>query len=137
MGLVISNNHKDLWNLLFGFCLIIPFDFFDFRSCARLGIKELGVEFEVAPGVPIWVPSAMYTHYNTELTKMGMRKSLVAWTGAPIFQWEDLGGRPLTRLSVSEKAAYVASLPRRIAEGLSLFPFRSDFEAEYTSTPLS
>lgn len=135
MGLVISDDHKDLWNLLFGLCLIIPFGFFDFCTCARLGIKELGVEFEVAPGVPIWVPSAMYTHYNTELKKMGMRQSLVAWTGAPIFQWKDLDGRALAKLSPSEKAEYVASLPRRIAEGLTLFPLRSDFEASFTSTP--
>lgn len=66
---------------------------------------------------------------------MGMRQSLVAWTGAPIFQWKDLNGRALSTLSPSEKAEYVASLPRQIAEGLSLFPLRSDFETSFTSTP--
>lgn len=127
LGDVAVDEHKDRWNLLFGWCHIIPFNFFDHRVSSRIGIVELGVEFEVGPGIPIWVPSAMYTHYNTLLREKGMRQSLVAWTGAPIFQWKDLGGRSVSRLTAAEKADYIASLPRHIAEGLACFPLEAAF----------
>lgn len=122
LGTVVSLLHKDLLNLLFGLCLIIPFGKFNHRVSCRLVVKELGCEFEVGAGIPLFIPSALYSHYNTELCDMGFRESFVAWIGGPVFQWADLGGCSLSSLSPAEMAAYLESLPSRIAQGLASFP---------------
>lgn len=122
LGLVVSRIHKDRLNLLFGLCLIIPFGVFNHQTSCRLVVHELGCEFEVGAGIPIWIPSALYSHYNTILVGMGVRESFVAWTGGPVFQWFDLGGRSVNSLTVSEKQEYLASMPFRIAQGLCRFP---------------
>ncbi|KAI0054221.1 hypothetical protein BV25DRAFT_1817297, partial [Artomyces pyxidatus] len=71
---------------------------------------------------PILIPSALYTQYNTLLQGLGVRQSFTAWMGGPVVQWADLGGRAVSSLSRAEKKAYIASLPKRLAEGLALFP---------------
>ncbi|KAI0055134.1 hypothetical protein BV25DRAFT_1784454, partial [Artomyces pyxidatus] len=55
--------HKDFLNFVTGLCLIIPFGSFDHTKSCRLVVRELGLEFEVGAGVPILIPSALYTQY--------------------------------------------------------------------------
>ncbi|KAI0039262.1 hypothetical protein FA95DRAFT_1504409 [Auriscalpium vulgare] len=127
VGTVVCNPHKDFLNFITGLCLIIPFGKFDHTTCCRLIVRELGVEFEVGAGIPILIPSAMYTHYNTLLTKAGVRQSFTAWTGGPVVQWADLNGRSVSQLSKKEHEQYASSLPMRLAEGLALFPVHKGF----------
>ncbi|KAJ7485397.1 hypothetical protein FB451DRAFT_1554332 [Mycena latifolia] len=67
--------------------------FSPFTSFASTG-RQKGV----AAGQPIFFPSALYTHYNTQLISMGMRGSIVGWTGVSIFQYVDLGCRAVSDL---------------------------------------
>ncbi|KAJ7824126.1 hypothetical protein B0H13DRAFT_1919294 [Mycena leptocephala] len=69
-------------------------------------------------------PSALYTHYNTRLVLMGMRGSIVAWMGASIFQYVDLGCRVVRDLSAAELREYRAGLKERVRKGFDLFPRR-------------
>ncbi|KAI0056513.1 hypothetical protein BV25DRAFT_1813952, partial [Artomyces pyxidatus] len=126
VGRVVTAKHKDHQNLIAGLCMIIPFGTFDYRTCCRFVVVELGLEFEVAAGVPIFIPSAMYTHYNTALAAIGVRESFVAWTGAAVAQWVDLGGRAVNELSKAEKADYLRNLAMCLADGLALFPRAQD-----------
>ncbi|KAJ6628832.1 hypothetical protein B0H10DRAFT_1626800, partial [Mycena sp. CBHHK59/15] len=68
-------------------CSVIPFGLFnpsvDSVDC-KLHIKELGYTFQVSAGTPVFFPSALNTHYNSELIFLGMRGSIVVWTGASI-----------------------------------------------------
>ncbi|KAJ7099736.1 hypothetical protein C8R44DRAFT_831694 [Mycena epipterygia] len=116
--------HIDLQNLGPGLCVVIPFGDFDPKKDCKLVIWELGFVFQVAAGQPIFFPSALYTHYNTKLLSMGMRGSIVGWTGASIFQYVDLGCRAVQDLTRDELKEYRARLKDRARDGFKLFPRR-------------
>jgi hypothetical protein len=101
---------------------VIPYGSFDWQTDCHLVIEELGLEFEVQAGVPIFFPSALFTHYNTRLISMGMRGSISAWTGASVFQWAELGGRAVSQLTQEEQRAYIRAQKDRLAAGFARFP---------------
>lgn len=113
--------HRDFKNVIAGVCCIMPFGDFQPHT-ARLVVQELELEIEVAPGVPIFIPSAVFTHWNTAMEKAGVRGSIVYWTGAALFQWLQLGFRSLKSLSKNEHALYKATMPQLLREGISRFP---------------
>ncbi|KAJ7129699.1 hypothetical protein C8R44DRAFT_872931 [Mycena epipterygia] len=119
---VVTRRHIDVQNLGPGLCVVIPFGDFDPTVDCKLHIVELGYTFQVAAGTPIFFPSALYTHYNSRLVSMGMRGSIVAWTGASIFQYVDLGCRAVQDLSPEEYKMYKASLKAHVLAGFELFP---------------
>ncbi|KAJ7151316.1 hypothetical protein C8R43DRAFT_951133 [Mycena crocata] len=119
---VICTAHIDLQNLGPGLCVVIPFGEFDAATDCKLVVWELGYKFQVAAGQLIFFPSALYTHYNTKLLSMGMRGSLVGWTGASVFQWVDLSCRAVNQLSPKEFEDYKAGLKERVRRGFELFP---------------
>ncbi|KAJ7468520.1 hypothetical protein FB451DRAFT_1039095, partial [Mycena latifolia] len=119
---VVCTAHIDLQNLGPGLCVVIPFGEFSPEQDCKLVVWELGFVFQVAAGQPIFFPSALYTHYNTRLISMGMRGSIVAWMGASIFQYVDLGCRAVKDLSPDELKAYRAGLKERVRAGFELFP---------------
>lgn len=121
-GNIIAKPHTDSFNFGPGLCCVIRFRTFDPRQDAHLGMRELCSEVEVAPGVPIFFPLGSYTHYNTLLTTMGMRGSIVLWTNASLFQYSDLGGCTVKSLSAEESRGYHASLNEHIDQGVSPFP---------------
>ncbi|KAJ7168267.1 hypothetical protein C8R43DRAFT_876673, partial [Mycena crocata] len=123
-GGVVCNAHIDLQNLGPGLCVVIPFGEFDPAKDCMLVVWELGFRFQVAAGQPIFFPSAMYTHYNTQLISKGMRGSIVAWTGASIFQYVDLKCRAVSYLSDTELEEYRAGLKDRVMRGFENFPRR-------------
>lgn len=114
--------HKDEHNYLPGLCCIVPFGDFDPTKGSRLGVTALGMEFEVGPGVPIFIPSGMFDHYNTALAKEGVRGSVVFWTGANIFSWVATGYRKVMSLPAHEKLEWENNRQRRLVEGIHKFP---------------
>ncbi|GBE89790.1 hypothetical protein SCP_1701150 [Sparassis crispa] len=121
-GIVVTLPHLDSTNYGPGLCCIMPYGTFDLAQDCRIGIAKLGYEIEVGPGVPVFIPSAMFTHYNTILISKGMRGSLVFWTGGSIFQWVELGGKMVSELSGPEHEVYIKGLAARILAGLARFP---------------
>ncbi|KAJ7229016.1 hypothetical protein GGX14DRAFT_555053 [Mycena pura] len=119
---VSTEEHIDVQNLGPGLCVVVPWGDFDPSIDCKLHVKELGFTFQLAPGTPIFFPSALYTHYNSKLISMGVRGSLVAWTGGSIFQYVDLGCRAVNELGREEKAEYLKGLKSRILKGFGLFP---------------
>ena len=113
--------HRDSKNVMAGVCCIIPFGHFEPTS-ARLVVGEIEVEIEVAAGVPIFIPSAIFTHWNTQLEGLGVRGSVVYWSGASLLQWAQLGYRALKTLSEEEASLWRASAQSRLKEGLDRFP---------------
>lgn len=89
--MVIYDGHLDFANT--GVCVVVPFGDFDPTASARIVLEELGVEVELAPGVPFLFPSALFYHYNTTLCCAGVCYSFVAWMGASLVQWYKLDGR--------------------------------------------
>ncbi|KAJ7451503.1 hypothetical protein B0H11DRAFT_2330343, partial [Mycena galericulata] len=76
--------------------------------------------FKLAAGTLIYFPSALFTHYNSKLVTMGMQGSLVAWTGASLFQYIDLGCRAVNDLTKAEKKKYLAGMKARVMAGFDL-----------------
>lgn len=126
VGEVVCARHLDCTNLGPGLCCIVPFGQYDPSMDCRLGLAELGCEVEVGPGVPIWIPSAAFTHYNTPLVTEGAcRGSAVFWTGGTLFQFHALGGRMVSELNAAERRQYHSERNSRIATGIARFPERS------------
>ncbi|KAH9924809.1 uncharacterized protein B0H18DRAFT_877739 [Fomitopsis serialis] len=126
VGDVVCSRHLDCTNLGPGLCCIVPFGTFDPSEDCRIGVAELGCEVEVGPGVPIWLPSAAFTHYNTPLmTEGATRGSAVFWTGGTMFQHRELGGRMVSELAPDELLLYRSGRAQRIADGIARFPMRS------------
>ncbi|KAJ7432814.1 hypothetical protein B0H11DRAFT_1759710 [Mycena galericulata] len=118
---VIAFEHIDAGNLAPGLCVVIPWGYFDPAFDCKLHV-ELGYMFQLAAGTPIYFPSALFTHYNSKLITMGMRGSLVAWTGASLFQYVDLGCRAVNDLTKVEKKKYLAGMKARVMARFDLFP---------------
>ncbi|KAJ6495924.1 hypothetical protein DFH09DRAFT_1337118 [Mycena vulgaris] len=119
---VVTVEHIDPQNLGPGLCGVIPFGSFDPSKDCKLHVKELGYTFQLAAGTPIFFPSALYTHYNSKLISLGMRGSIVVWTGASIFQYVDLGCRAVKELNKAEVLAYHMTLKEHVLAGFDLFP---------------
>ncbi|KAJ7742965.1 hypothetical protein DFH07DRAFT_750097 [Mycena maculata] len=119
---VVTLPHIDMQNLGPGLCCVIPFGFFDAALDCKLIIEELGFIFQVSAGTPIFFPSALFTHYNSKLVTMGMRGSIVAWTGASLFQYVDLGCRSVGDLSKEERNKYHTALKDSVLMGFDKFP---------------
>ncbi|KAJ7228436.1 hypothetical protein GGX14DRAFT_345644 [Mycena pura] len=119
---ISTEEHIDVQNLGPGLCVVVPWGDFNPSIDCKLHVKELAFTFHLAPGTPIYFLSALYTHYNSKLILMGVRGSLVAWTGGSVFQYVDLGCRAVNQLSCEEKAEYLKGLKCRIQKGFDLFP---------------
>lgn len=120
-GKVVTCGHIDRAN--FGLCVLIPFGDFNPQE-ARLVLEELGFEIEVAPGVPIFFPSALYYHYNTALESAGVRNSFVAWMGGSLVQWYKLGGTAVRDLCADCSKHYksAAGKAERVSLWMDMFP---------------
>lgn len=125
LGRVRCLPHKDAKNFGPGLCCIVPFGDFDPSQGSRLGVTALGLEFEVGPGVPIFIPSAWFEHYNTELSAKGTRGSIVFWTGDTVFSWEANGFQTVASMSDAEKATWERNRSTRDQAGIARFPMMS------------
>ncbi|KIO19397.1 hypothetical protein M407DRAFT_30973 [Tulasnella calospora MUT 4182] len=109
------------------FCCIIPFGHFDWRKSAFLVIHidgEEDIAFELPPGVPFFLPSAVLAHYNTEIVgDLDIRGSLVLWTSGKVFQWLAQGGRAVKQLSQAELRDWLVGAQGRWLEVLGRYPF--------------
>ncbi|KIO32894.1 hypothetical protein M407DRAFT_241301 [Tulasnella calospora MUT 4182] len=116
-GRVVSVWHQDVNNYSGNFCVIIPFDYFDYSQSARLVIDVGGghsVGFELPPGIPFFFPSSLLAHYNTSIMGDDERRgSLVFWIPGPVVQWLELGGRPEKDLSPAELFEWVNGFQAR------------------------
>lgn len=126
-GRVVSLWHTDTNNYAGNFCVIIPFNYFNYQRSARLVI-DLGnghsVAFELPPGIPFFLPSSLLAHYNTEIVGEDERRgSLVFWISGLVVQWLALGGRPEKDLSPSEVVEWVRSIQAHAHEVISRYPF--------------
>lgn len=125
-GRVRTLHHVDSDNYHGNFCIIIPFFFFDYRRSAKLVI-DIGdgnpISFELPPGIPFILPSAILAHYNTEIIgDEEKRGSLVFWTSGKLIQWLELGGRMRGALSREEIQEWVTGLNERIAKMEGRYP---------------
>ncbi len=119
---VVAVPHLDSLNFGPGLCCIIPFGDFDPEQDCRIALVEASAEIECGPGIPAFIPSALFTHCNTPLVTNRSRGSVVLWTNASIFQYYDLDCRSVNDLSPQEKAAYDAAVQARITRGIERFP---------------
>lgn len=115
--------HRDHQNFGFGVCIAIPFGDFDHeesgRLCVRLGDDDY--EFELPGGVPMFLPSALLTHWNTEVRPKDRRGSLVLWMPGALIRWFRLNGRNLKDMSKEEQDEWRRGMKERVQEWLKLY----------------
>ena len=126
-GKVVTDLHTDADNLADGLCVIVAGGSYDYMTSAYL-VLDLGdgdvVAFELPPGVPMFFPSALVGHFNTEICYPDEEKrvSLVYWSSGKLFQYQDLGGRAMSQLTKEDVQAWVAAAKARAGEAAKAFP---------------
>lgn len=122
-GQTATTKHRDHLNFGFGECVVIPFGEYDHeesaRLCVRLGDEDY--EFELPEGVPMFLPSALLTHWNTRVQPKDRRGSLVLWMPGALIRWFRLGGRNLKDMTKQEQDEWRAGVKARVAEWLKLY----------------
>ncbi|KAI1787490.1 hypothetical protein LXA43DRAFT_1028896 [Ganoderma leucocontextum] len=110
---VFTRPHADAKNLALMMCAVFVYGRFDSKEKAWLVLWEAGLIIEVPPGALIYYPSALFTHFNVNLTDLQFvttsdgalptpqtaspldgvegRGSIVLFNQASLFQYAELG----------------------------------------------
>lgn len=126
-GRVCMVDHTDPNNFAGSFCVVIAFGSTDYRTSALLIIKigDTEYRFELPAGIPIYFPSALFLHSNSEIVgSEGYRGSAVYWLAGSVARWYLLDGRAVGQLSAEEKACWGSkqAVHERAQQILSLYP---------------
>jgi hypothetical protein len=99
----VTQPHKDSGNLLYGLCVIFVAGDHQADRGGHLVLKEPRMVMELEAGDMVILPSALVTHWNTELTGDTVRRSIVFWTCGNSVRYYAMGKRLLKNLSVEER----------------------------------
>lgn len=83
----IAFPHRDYANLAWGWCSITALGNFNPDKGGHLVLWECKLIIRFPPGSTILIPSAMITHFNTNIAENETRHSLVLYSAAGLFQW--------------------------------------------------
>lgn len=123
-GDVWTKRHRDSKNWATTFCAIVAFGKFDFTKSAFLYCEFNGVVYriELPPGIPIFIPSALITHWNSKIVGPNeYRGSIVYWLSGALVRYMELNGRKVGDLEGEEKRAYHKGAQARLAKALTLW----------------
>ncbi|KAL1658545.1 hypothetical protein GGF50DRAFT_67011 [Schizophyllum commune] len=83
--------HRDFGNLSHGFCAITALGRFNPDRGGHLIVRELRLVIRFPPGSSIIVPSALFTHHNTDIGPDETRYSVTQYTSGAIFRFVEHG----------------------------------------------
>jgi len=118
--------HKDFANLAYGLCAVTALGRFDPTKGGHLILWELGLVIEFPPGSTILLPSAIFTHSNTSISKGETRYSFTQYAAGALFRWVDHDFQKAEDFRASRTPEQLVELEEqkkgRWSFGLSLFP---------------
>jgi len=90
----LSIPHFDPHDFKLGWCVICCKGRYNFATMAYLCI-DIGdriIAFVLPPGIPLFIPSALFLHFNTWVTEQeGERDAFIFWLPGDVAQWVELG----------------------------------------------
>ena len=84
---VICNPHRDGLNLAYGWCAVTALGSFDHTKGGHLILPELRLAIQFPAGSTLFIPSAIFTHYNLPIAEGEARSSFTQFSAAGIFRW--------------------------------------------------
>lgn len=125
--------HRDMLNLAFGWCGIMPLGKFDHTKGGHVILWEAKLVVEVPAGYTIFIPSATITHSNTPIGAHESRASFTMYTGGGIFRCVDNGFKTDESLKKSDPKKFAETLEERKTRwkaGLGLFSTLKELVAD-------
>ncbi|KAL1750124.1 hypothetical protein FB107DRAFT_224421 [Schizophyllum commune] len=87
----VTAPHRDFGNLSHGFCAITALGRFNPDRGGHLIIRELRLVIRFPPGSSVIIPSALFTHHNTNIGPNETRYSVTQYTSGAIFRFVEHG----------------------------------------------
>ncbi|KAL1749847.1 hypothetical protein FB107DRAFT_294861 [Schizophyllum commune] len=87
----VSIAHRDFGNLSHGFCAITALGRYNFDRGGHLIVRELRLVIRFPAGSSIIIPSALFTHHNTDIGAEETRYSVTQYTSGAIFRFVEHG----------------------------------------------
>ncbi|KAF6763561.1 hypothetical protein DFP72DRAFT_1059643 [Ephemerocybe angulata] len=109
----VTSPHRDCMNLPSGFCAITALGDFNPKLGGHLVIDELGIIIEFPPGSCVLLPSAVCTHWNTDIQPGETRLSFTQFTSGALFRYADNGYRTEGQLKAYSKQLYNDVMARK------------------------
>lgn len=86
-GRVCTHPHKDSQNLAWGWCAVTSLGSYDPTWGGHLVLWEFNIAVEFPPYSTIMLPSAIVTHFNTQIQEGEKRSSIVQYNFSGLFRW--------------------------------------------------
>ena len=86
-GRVCTHPHKDSQNLAWGWCAVTSLGSYDPTRGGHLVLWEFNIAVEFPPYSTIMLPSAIVTHFNTQIQEGEKRSSIVQYNSSGLFRW--------------------------------------------------
>ncbi|KAF7319240.1 hypothetical protein HMN09_00261400 [Mycena chlorophos] len=120
--------HLDLLNLAWGWCFITALGWFDPNKGGHLILWDLKRIVRFPPGSSIAIPSALLRHSNAAIQQGETRYSFTQFAAGGLFRFVENGFElnesvraRVARMSVEERAQWVAAEAARFSEGLKMY----------------
>jgi hypothetical protein len=128
IGRTVAAFHFDGQDFPGGMCAITCAGKFNWKAGGQLLIR-IGNRvyiFELPPGVPIFLPSAVFKHGNLELSEGESRHSVVFFMGFALAHYYFLNGRSMSKIESKEEVEqYLAGMEKRWQSWINLLPVYS------------
>lgn len=79
--------HRDAMNLAFGWCAVTALGSFDHTKGGHLVLPELKLAIQFPAGSTLFIPSALFTHYNLPIAEEECRSSFTQFSAGNLFRW--------------------------------------------------
>ena len=83
--------HKDMMNLSWGWCAVTSLGSFDHTKGGHLVLWDFKLAVEFPPHSTIFIPSAVLTHSNTNISPTERRSSVTQYNSSGLFRWAAFG----------------------------------------------
>jgi len=114
---VVCHPHRDGLNLAYGWCAVTALGTFDHTKGGHLVLPELRLAIQFPTGSTLFIPSAIFTHYNLPIAASESRSSFTQFSAGGIFRWIAYGFQ-----KKSDAVAQGVNPPEWWDDGKGLFP---------------
>ncbi|KAF7298284.1 hypothetical protein HMN09_01050600 [Mycena chlorophos] len=128
----VTKPHLDLLNLAWGWCFITAFGQFDPNKGGHLILWDLKRFIRFPPGATIAILSALLRHSNVSIQQGETRYSFTQFAAGGLFRFVENGfqlnesvAKQVSRMSETERNAFIDARAARFSEGLKMYNVRS------------
>ncbi|KIO22354.1 hypothetical protein M407DRAFT_79310, partial [Tulasnella calospora MUT 4182] len=130
--------HRDVFNLVFGWCVIWALGNYDAKYGGHLILWEPRLIVEFAPGDIIFLPSACVTHANIPIREGDTRYSITWYSAGGLFRYRADGFKSAEERKVEDPAGFSAHRSqgaKRWMDGWDCFSSLEELKEYYACNP--